>query len=103
MDLSLSDSLTVHPDTVFRLLDDESVLLNLKSGTYFGLDPVGTRMWQLLVEHGTLARVCDELAREYVVDREVLERDLLSLGRQLCDRELMEAQRKTGTRETNGT
>ena len=94
MDLSLSDSLTVQTDTVFRLLDDESVVLNLKSGTYFGLDPVGTRMWQLLVEHGTLGRVCDELAREYAVERDLLERDLLSLARQLCDRELMEARKR---------
>jgi hypothetical protein len=86
--------LTVHPDTVFRLLDDESVLLNLKSGTYFGLDPVGTRRWQLLVEHGTLGRVCAELAHEYAIERDVLERDLLSLGRQLCDRGLMEARKR---------
>jgi hypothetical protein len=51
-------------------------------------------MWQLLVEHGTLGRVCEELAREYAIERDVLERDLLGLGRQLCDRELMEARRK---------
>jgi hypothetical protein len=89
MELSLRDSLTVHPDAVFRLLEDESVLLNLRSGTYFGLDSVGTRIWQLLVEYGQLGLVLDELAREYSAGRDLLEHDLLNLGRQLCERELM--------------
>jgi hypothetical protein len=93
MDISLRDSLTIHPDVVFRQLEDESVLLNLKSGTYFGLDSVGTRIWQLLIEHGRLERVLDELASEYSAERDVLERDLLSLGRQLCERELMEVRK----------
>jgi hypothetical protein len=70
---------------LFRALEAEAVLLNLKSGVYFGLNNVGTRAWQLLGEHKTLGRVCDVMIDEYEVDRDVLEKDLLELGRQLQD------------------
>ena len=84
MDLSLSNSITVPDDVLFRELDGEAVLLNLKTGTYFGLNPVATRMWQLIAEQRSLARVLETLAGEYEADRLVLENDLLELGRQLC-------------------
>jgi Coenzyme PQQ synthesis protein D (PqqD) len=84
MDLSLSDSITIPDDVLFRELDGEAVLLNLKTGTYFGLNPVATRMWQVIAEQHSLARVLETLADEYEVDRQGLEHDLLELARQLC-------------------
>ena len=84
MDLSLNNSITIPDDVLFRELDGEGVLLNLKTGTYFGLNPVATRMWQLIAERRSLASVLDALLLEYTVDRAVLETDLLDLGRQLC-------------------
>ena len=84
MDLSLNNSIAIPDDVLFRELDGEAVLLNLKTGTYFGLNPVATRMWQLIAEQHSLARVLETLAGEYEADRLVLENDLLELGRQLC-------------------
>lgn len=82
--MSLTDSLVVRPDVVFRELDGEAVLLNLETGTYLGLDKVGTRIWQLLVQHGSLAKVLDAMLEEYEVDPKRLEHDLLDLCGQLC-------------------
>ena len=91
MDISLRDTLRIRPDVVFRQLDDEAVLLDLKSGTYFGLNTVGTRVWQLLGEQAALSNVLDTLAGEYDdVTRDELERDLLSLSQELCTRGLTE-------------
>lgn len=84
MDLALTDSIAIHDDTLFRELDEEAVLLNLKTGIYFGLNPVATRMWQLIAEHGSLTRVFETMLSEYEIDGAVLEKDLLELGRQLC-------------------
>ena len=84
MDVSLDDSITIPDDVLFRELDGEAVLLNLKTGVYFGLNPMATRMWQLIAEGRPLARVLDTLLDEYEVDRGVLESDLLDLARQLC-------------------
>jgi hypothetical protein len=82
---TLNDSLVKTEDALFRELDAEAVLLNLKSGVYYGLNTVGTRAWQLITEHHVLARVLDIMADEYDVDRAVLERDLLDLSQQLRD------------------
>lgn len=84
MDLTLNDSIVVSEDVLFRELDDEAVLLNLKTGVYFGLNPLGTRIWQLIVTERALCRVLDAMLLEYDVERSVLETDLLELGRQLC-------------------
>lgn len=84
MKISLTDSMVIRDEVVFRELGAEAVLLNLETGTYFGLEPVGTRAWQLLVEHGSVAQVMDVMLREYDIDRERLERDLLELCGQLC-------------------
>jgi len=83
-DPTLRDSITVPDDVLFRELDGEAVLLNLKTGIYFGLNPVATRMWQLIVEQRSLAIVLESLAGEYDADPHVLETDLLDLSRQLC-------------------
>jgi hypothetical protein len=93
MDLTLNDSIVVSEDVLFRELDDEAVLLNLKTGIYFGLNPLGTRIWQLIVEERSLARVLEKVLHEYDVGRSVLETDLLALGRQLCSSGLAEIAR----------
>ena len=90
MDITLRDTLRIRPDVVFRQLDDEAVLLDLKSGTYFGLNTVGTRVWQLLGEQAALSNVLNTLADEYDAERAELERDLLSLSQELCARGLAE-------------
>ena len=88
MTLSIHDSLTVAADVMFQHLNDEAVLLDLKSGMYFGLNDVGARAWQLIVEHGRLARVLDVLLQEYDGEREAVERDLMELAGQLVARQL---------------
>ena len=87
--LSLRDSVVVEPGVLFRYVDDETVLLNVDTGLYFGLDAVGTRMWQLIVEHGTLQRVFDAVLEEYAVTPSQLEQDLLTLARELHEKGLI--------------
>jgi hypothetical protein len=77
--VSLRDSFRVSHDVVFRELDGEAVLLDLAHGTYFGLDEVGTRVWQLVGERGRLDSVFDAMLEEYDVAPATLETDLLTL------------------------
>ena len=68
------------PDGIlFRELDGESVILSLDSETYFGLDEVGTRIWELLRAGGRSVRAYETLCTEYDVDSEQLRRDLEEL------------------------
>ena len=83
MDIRIPD------DVVFRVLGDEAVILNLSSGIYFGLDTVGTRMWQLISEYGSTERVREALLAEYEVEEGQLGQDLNFLIQQLKDKGLL--------------
>lgn len=86
--LSLDSSVEISDDAIFREMDGESVILNLESGTYFGLDPIGTRMWQLLEQDGSLRAVFDRIRQEFDVEPGVLEADLLRMVRQFAQKGL---------------
>ncbi len=83
-ELSLADSVAINPNVLFRELDGEAVLLSLDAGIYYGLDPEGTKIWELIAELGSLRLVFDAMLREYDVDTATLERDLLRLVNDLC-------------------
>lgn len=83
--------LRVSPGTLHRELQGEGVLLQLDTGEYFGLDPVGQRIWTLITEHGDLDAVRAHLLEEFDVDAETLTRDLNELVTELIDHRLVEA------------
>lgn len=76
---------------MFRILGDEAVILNLSSGVYFGLDTVGTRMWQLISEHGSTDKVIAAMLEEYEVEEAQLRADLDKLVEQLIEKGLVKA------------
>jgi hypothetical protein len=76
MTVSSADRVVASPDVLVRAVGDETVLLNLATEIYFGMDPVGTRMWQLLIESDSIASARDALLAEYEVDSDALQRDL---------------------------
>ncbi len=88
--LSIDSAVRIKDDVIFNDLHGEVVLLNLKTGIYFGLDPVGTRAWQLIQHHGSLGPVRDDMLREYEVSAEHLLEDLLDLVTRLVDNRLVE-------------
>ena len=75
---SLDATVQVPEDVVFRELDGEAVVLNLDSGIYFGLDEVGTRIWQLVDEHRSLRRAWEALQTEFDAPSSQLEADLIA-------------------------
>ena len=60
-------------------LSGEAVILNLRTGMYYGLNPVGARIWELLQTPRTILKVSDTIAAEYSADPSVCERDVRSL------------------------
>lgn len=87
----MSANIAVSNDVVARQVGGETMLLDLASGTYFGLDPVGTRFWQLLEEGKSLAEAHAVMAGEYHVDPAQLEHDLTALLGDLSANGLIEA------------
>jgi hypothetical protein len=87
--MNLSDKVTIPAQVMARTIGDESVILDLASGTYFGLDPVGARIWELMGEGRTLADICTTMLEEYEVERAQLEADVLRLAAELAERGLV--------------
>jgi len=86
---TLTSRVKVNDDVLFQELQGEAVLLNLKSGVYFGLDPVGTRIWQLFAEHEVLSDVAQAVVAEYDVAEDKCSEDLLKLVDDLEKQELV--------------
>ena len=72
-------------------LGGEAAILQLASGIYYGLNPVGARVWSLLRQPRTVREIRDALLSEYEVDRAPCEHDLLALLHALVAERLIEA------------
>ena len=90
--MNLSYKVTIPAQVMAREVGNETVILDLANGTYYGLDPVGARIWQLMADGQTLTQVCEIMLDEYEVTRENIERDVLALVQKLRERQLMSAE-----------
>jgi hypothetical protein len=71
-------------------LGEESAILNLKNSVYYGMDPVGTRVWNLLKQPRSVEEIRNTLLSEYEVGAELCERDLLVLLEKMRSEGLIE-------------
>jgi coenzyme PQQ synthesis protein D (PqqD) len=86
--MTLDDRLVIPPTVISRDLDGETVILNLDSGIYFGLDTVGTVIWKHLQDAAQLREVRDRMLADYDVSPDVAAQDLLRLAEQFVSRGL---------------
>jgi hypothetical protein len=77
--ISFDKRLSITSDTLINVIEGESVLLNMKSESYYGLDQIGTRMWTLLTTSDSIQTAYQQLLTEYDVSADVLREDLNDL------------------------
>jgi hypothetical protein len=85
----LAAPVTVPEHVVTRSFDEELVVLNLESGEYHGLNPVGAKMFEGLRTTTAPIELVEPLMAEYDQPREVIEGDLVELLRGLSQRGLV--------------
>lgn len=90
--LSDDSRISVSEDQVSCDLAGEAAILNLKNSVYYGLDPVGARVWSLIQEPKTFAEIRDTLLGVYDVERPQLESDLQVLLTELAEQGLIDIQ-----------
>lgn len=83
-------SIVAAKDQVSSDLSGEAVVLNLKSGKYYGLNAVGARIWNLIQEPRTLNDIRNVIMEEYEVEPERCEREILNLLQELAAEGLIE-------------
>jgi len=76
--------------SVSSKIDDEEIILNINKGTYYGLDPIGARIWDLIQDPVTVDALVNRLLEEYDVGREQCLEDVLALLHDMCDEELVD-------------
>ena len=86
---SLSSKIRVPEDILCRQFDGESVLLNIQTGVYFGLDPMGTSIWSLLQKKKKLGEIFDSILKEYDVEEKPCRDDLFKFVSLLSKNELI--------------
>jgi len=91
--LTLVSRVRINEDVAFGDLDGELVLLNLRTGVYFGLDPIGTRIWHLLRAGEPLEAIVAALVAEYDVTAARSEADLLRFVGLLRENQLVDVSR----------
>jgi hypothetical protein len=78
------------PGVLGRELGDETILLDPDRGTYYSLNEVGSRIWELATEAPTVEEILRRLVSEYVVDEATLASDVDALLGRLADEGLVE-------------
>jgi hypothetical protein len=85
----LQERLKASPDAFASAVGDETVLLQIKRGVYYGLDAIGTRIWAGLNEGRTPAEICEQIATEHGVALETVETDARAFLRDLKANEIV--------------
>src|SRR5262249_14290844 len=93
MAATLSPTSTVQrsEEQIAAAVDDEIIILSVERGSYFGLDDIGSDIWERLANPIRIDALCDALAAEYDADRAIIERDVLALLGKLVDAGLVSA------------
>jgi hypothetical protein len=88
--LTFNERAAAPAHVLVRFLDQESVLLNLQTEQYFGLDETGTRMWRLVTTSPNIDAAYQELLTEYDVQPDLLRENLTELLGHLVEHGLLQ-------------
>ncbi len=87
--IDLESSFSIPQQVMSRLVGDETVLLDLSSGIYFGLDGVGRRIWESITEGHNVSEIATTIAAEYEVDESRAQTDVIEFTAELLERGLL--------------
>jgi len=89
MTLSPSQIVVAAKDQLSCDLGGEEVILDLESGVYFGLNPVGSRIWSLINESRSVQSIVDVLLTEYQVDVDECKKEVIDFLTDLAEHGLV--------------
>ena len=87
--MELDIKVVLNDNVFYQKIDDEMVLLDMCSDNYFGLDSIGSDIWESIQDSDTLQEVFETLLDKYDVEPERLKSDLLDFVKQLEDKQLI--------------
>ena len=95
MIITAATTVVASKDQVSCDLAGEAAILSLENSVYYGLDPLGARIWNLIREPTPVSAVRDAIVQEYDVEAERCERDVIELLHRLAAEGLIDIKRET--------
>lgn len=87
--LSAASAVAIPQYVVFRAFAAETIMLNLQTGTYHGLNPTAGKMLETLQQHEVISEAAAAITDHYSADAAVVESDMLALCSGLVERGLL--------------
>ena len=87
--MNLDTKLSIPPQVMSRQVGDETVLLDLASGVYFGVDGVARRIWECIADGKSLAEAAAAITEEFEVDEVTAQADVIAFSSELVERGLL--------------
>lgn len=78
-----------NPELITSEVDGERVMMDMKTGEYFGLDSIGTRIWDLIESPAKISEIIEILINEFDVSKEQCENDTIEFISELVDKKLV--------------
>jgi len=89
--INLESGFVIPQPVMSRLVGDETILMDLSTGIYFGLDGVGKCIWETIEKGHDLAAVAAVIATEYEVEEARAQADVIEFVSELVNRGLLQA------------
>lgn len=93
MKITLDSTLSQIEDIVSSDIDNEKVMMSIEKGEYFGLEPIGSRIWELLAEPIKVSAIIEALLPHFDVDRQTCEQDVLAFLEELHAAGILQVER----------
>ena len=87
--VALTTVVTQSPELVSTNIEGQTALLSIINGAYYGMDRVGSRVWELIEQPRAVAAVVDQLLLEFAVERATCEQHVLTFLQKLADADLL--------------
>lgn len=87
--LDINSAVARNEGIIFSNMDEETVMMSIEKGEYYGVNPVGRRIWELLETPVTVSAMCDTLCGEYNIEPEQCSKDVLAFLEQLSAKDVI--------------
>ena len=89
MAINLETVISKNLQIISSKMDNEVVMMSVEKGNYYGLNRVGSEIWEKLTEPTTVAGLCEKLQQEFNVEKDQCERDVIKYLEKLVEEGLI--------------
>lgn len=94
MEILPNHIITRNEEPLSSEIDGERVMMSIEQGKYFGLNTVGSFIWEVLEQKPTLELLLEEVEKKYEVDASTCKTETIAFLKQLLDKHLIKIEKQ---------